>query len=361
MATPIPYTLLGATGLRVSTLCLGTMTFGQEWGWGADKPTSRAIFSRFLQAGGNFIDTANNYTGGTSEKWLGEFVAGNREQFVLGTKYSLSTNPDDPNAGGNHRKNLVQALDASLRRLGTEYIDIYWLHVWDALTPVEEVMRALDDVVRAGKVLYVGISDTPAWVVSYANAIAELRGWSAFAGVQAEYSLGRRDAERELLPMARSLAMSFLAWSPLANGLLTGKYSATPVSGVRMAPESPSRNRPTEWGLAIASAVLEASREIGCTPSQLALAWLDRKPQVIPILGCRTVDQLEDNLGCVAVEIPEELCARLDEATRIDLGFPHDFLNAGFTAKMLHGNTAVRVGGAQDPHRRPPAGSRQGR
>jgi aryl-alcohol dehydrogenase-like predicted oxidoreductase len=344
------------TGLRVSTLCLGTMTFGQEWGWGADKQTSRAIFRRFVEAGGNFIDTANNYTGGTSEKWVGEFVAGSREQFVLGTKYSLSTNPDDPNAGGNHRKNLVQALDASLRRLGTDYIDIYWLHVWDSLTPVEEVMRALDDVVRAGKVLYVGISNTPAWIISHANALADLRGWSSFAGVQAEYSLARRDAERDLLPMARALAMSFLAWSPLSNGLLTGKYNGTSASGARMATNSSSRNRPTERGLVIAKAVADAARELGCTPSQLALAWLYRKRQVIPILGCRTVDQLADNLGCVGVEIPDAVSARLEEATRIDLGFPHDFLSAGFTARMLHGNTAGL--GPQDPHRTLTARSR---
>jgi aryl-alcohol dehydrogenase-like predicted oxidoreductase len=240
VASPIPYTLLGATGLRVSTLCLGTMTFGQEWGWGADKQTSRAMFDRFVASGGNFIDTANNYTGGTSETWLGEFVARSREQFVVGTKYSLSTNP--------------------------------------SLTPVEEVMRALDDVVRAGKVLYIGISDTPAWVISYANALAELRGWSAFAGVQAEYILARRDAEHDLLPMARALVLSLLAWSPLANGLLTGKYNGTSAGPARMAPESSSRNRPTERGLAIAGAVLEAAREIGCTPSATRARLAPPKP-----------------------------------------------------------------------------------
>jgi aryl-alcohol dehydrogenase-like predicted oxidoreductase len=180
----LPYALLGSSGLRVSALCLGTMTFGEEWGWGADKATSRAIFTRFVEHGCNFIDTANNYTKGTSESWLGEFIRGNRDRFVIGTKYSLSTRADDPNAGGNHRKNLVRSLEASLRRLRTDYVDLYWLHVWDSLTPVDEVLRALDDVVRAGKVLYVGISDVPAWIVSYANGVAEFRGWSSFIGLR---------------------------------------------------------------------------------------------------------------------------------------------------------------------------------
>ncbi len=334
--------LLGSSGLRVSALCLGTMTFGQEWGWGADKAASRSIFTRFVERGGNFIDTANTYTNGTSETWLGEFIHDDRDRFVVGTKYSLSTRADDPNAGGNHRKSLVRALEGSLRRLRTDYVDVYWLHVWDSLTPVDEVLRALDDVVRAGKVLYVGISDVPAWIVSYATAVAELRGWSSFVGLQAEYSLARRDAERDLLPMADALGLTLMAWSPLANGLLTGKYNRDVAGEARMADASPSRNRPTDRGLAIASAVLALAAEIGCTPSQLALAWLRHQAgSIIPILGARRVEQLEDNLGCLSVHLADGALRRLDDVSHIELGFPHDFLRAGFTKAMLHGDTST--------------------
>jgi len=195
------YKLLGRTGLRVSELCLGTMTFGEEWGWGASREESRGIFDAFADAGGNFVDTANLYTGGTSEKFVGEFLKGRRQRFVLATKYTLNMAPDDPNGGGNHRKNLVQSLDASLKRLDTDYIDLYWVHAWDGMTPLDETMRALDDVVRAGKVLYVGISDAPAWVVSRANTLAELKDWSPFAALQIQYSLADRSPERDLLPI----------------------------------------------------------------------------------------------------------------------------------------------------------------
>ena len=202
------YKLLGKSGLRVSELCLGTMTFGQDWGSmlaGASKEESRKIFDLFVEEGGNFIDTANIYQKGTSEKYVGEFVAYKRDEFVIATKYTISTNPDDPNASGNHRKNLVQSVEASLKRLNTSYIDLLWIHVWDPLTPIEEAMRALDDLVRSGKILYVGISDAPAWVVSQANTIADLRGWSYFRGIQIMYSLIERTPERELLPMAHAL------------------------------------------------------------------------------------------------------------------------------------------------------------
>ena len=218
------YKLLGNSGLRVSELCLGTMTFGEDWGWGASKEDSRALFDAYREAGGNFIDTANFYTGGTSERFVGEFIASERDRFVVATKYTLTMRPGDPNASGNHRKNMIQSVEASLRRLGTDYIDLYWLHAWDYLTPVEEVMRGLDDLVRAGKVLYVGVSDTPAWIVSQANTLAALRGWTPFVGLQIEYSLIERTVERELLPMAEAFGLTILAWSPLGSGVLTGKY-----------------------------------------------------------------------------------------------------------------------------------------
>ncbi|MDJ0854760.1 MAG: aldo/keto reductase, partial [Desulfobacterales bacterium] len=209
------YRLLGHSGLRVSELCLGAMTFGDDRGWGASPAESRRIFDAFAEAGGNFIDTADIYTAGTSEKLVGEFVAGDRERFVLATKYSNSAPVGDPNAAGNHRKNMVQSLEASLKRMQLDYIDLYWLHAWDFMTPVEEVMRAFDDLVRAGKILYAGISDTPAWIVSRADALADFRGWSRFVAIQVEYSLVERTVERELLPMAKALDLGVTAWSPL--------------------------------------------------------------------------------------------------------------------------------------------------
>src|ERR1044071_3128776 len=218
------YRLLGNSGLRVSEAALGTMTFGEEWGWGSAKDEARKVYDAFREAGGNFIDTANLYTNGASESFLGEFMQGHRESMVLATKYSNAAPGTDPNAAGNQRKNMVQAVESSLKRLHTDYIDLYWVHIWDQLTPVEEVMRGLDDLVRAGKALYVGISDAPAWGIAQANTLAHLRGWSRFAGLQIEYSLIQRTVERELVPMAKALDLGVTAWSPLSSGILTGKY-----------------------------------------------------------------------------------------------------------------------------------------
>lgn len=341
----MPLTLFGHTGLRVSTLCLGTMTFGEARAWGADKSASRAVFERFVECGGNFIDTANNYMNGASEEFIGEFIAGQREQFVIGTKYSLTLHPDDPNGGGNHRKSLVQNLEASLRRLRTDYVDVYWLHAWDFLTPVEEIMRGLDDTVRAGKVLYLGISDTPAWIISYANAIAQERGLTPFSGVQPEYSLVQRDAERDLLPMARALDMSITPWSPLANGLLTGKYNDGATVDGRLLPGR-SRNQITDRGLAIAEVVASVAVEIGCTPAQVALRWLLQQPgSIIPIIGARHMGQLNENLGCLDIELTAEQLERLDQAGRVDLGFPHDFIASSAILDQVHGNTYRRLAG----------------
>src|SRR5438552_11415760 len=216
------YRLLGKSGLRVSEFALGSMTFGDDWGWGSAREESQKVYNAFCEAGGNFIDTANIYTNGTSESFLGEFLKGHRESVVLATKYTNAAPGTDPNAAGNHRKNMVQAVEASLKRLQTDYIDLYWVHIWDQITPVEEVMRGLDDLVRAGKVLYVGISDAPAWWVAQANTLASLRGWSPFAGLQIEYSLIERTVENELILMAKALNLSVTAWSPLSHGVLTG-------------------------------------------------------------------------------------------------------------------------------------------
>ena len=218
------YRLLGNSGLRVSEAALGTMTFGEEWGWGTAKDEARKVYDAFREAGGNFIDTANFYTNGSSESFLGEFMKDHRERVVMATKYSKAVPATDPNAAGNQRKNMVRALEASLKRLQTGYIDLYWVHIWDHMTPVEEVMRGLDDLVRQGKVLYVGISDAPPWWVAQANTLAQLRGWSPFVGLQIEYSLVERTVERELIPMAKALNLGLTAWSPLAGGILTGKY-----------------------------------------------------------------------------------------------------------------------------------------
>ncbi len=326
------YKLFGTSGLRVSELCLGAMIFGDERGFGATKAESQKIFDAFVEAGGNFIDTANTYANGMSEQLVGEFVQRERERFVIATKYTLTCRATDPNGGGNHRKNLVQSLEASLKRLKTEYIDLYWLHAWDFLTPVEEVMRALDDLVRAGKILYIGVSDTPAWIVSQANTLAALRGWTPFVGLQVEYSLVARDVERELLPMARAFGLAVTPWSPLGGGVLSGKYNANRGEEGRLA------NRADERTLSIAEGVLKVAEETGHRPAQVALAWLLSQPgTIIPIIGSRHLDQFRDNLGCLDVQLTGEQLHRLGALGQLRLGFPHDFLASDGVRKLIHG------------------------
>jgi|SRR5688500_10254420 len=334
------YRLLGGSALRVSELALGTMTFGETWGWGASKEESRRIFERFREAGGNFVDTANNYTDGTSEELVGEFVASDRERFVVATKYTLTTRPDDPNAGGNHRKNLVQSLEASLRRLGTDYVDLLWVHMWDGLTPVAEVVRALDDLVRSGKVLHVGVSDTPAWVAARAHSIAELRGWTPFSAVQLPYSLVDRGAERDLLPFARELGLAVLCWGVLEGGVLTGKYD-------HAADAAPRRySGAGEQEQALAREVVAVAEEIGCSPAQVALAWVRAQPgNLIPILGARTEAQMVDNLGSLDVALEEPQLERLAAAGAIELGFPHSFLGSDHVRSLIFGTTRDSIEG----------------
>jgi aryl-alcohol dehydrogenase-like predicted oxidoreductase len=319
------YRLFGRSGLRVSELALGTMTFGEEWGWGASAAESRLMFDAYAEAGGNFIDTANRYTEGTSEKLVGEFIRRDREHFVLATKYTLWMRRDDPNFSGNHRKNLVQSVDASLKRLGTEYIDVLWLHAWDGTTPVEEVMRSLDDMVRQGKVLYIGMSDTPAWIVSRANMLAELRGWTAFTGLQIRYNLIDRTAERDLLPMARELDLAVTPWRVLHAGVLSGKYQ----SGSGDVDGRVSKTDATvDRNLKIAGEVAAVATEIGCAPSSVAISWLrQRRGVIVPIIGARTVAQLRENFLALEVTLSDEHIARLDSVSEFDVGFPHDFLS----------------------------------
>jgi aryl-alcohol dehydrogenase-like predicted oxidoreductase len=340
------YKLLGRSGLRVSELALGTMTFGEEWGWGASKEESKKVFDAFAEAGGNFIDTANRYTEGTSERYVGDFVSADRNHFVVATKYTLFTRHGDPNASGNHRKNMVQALEASLDRLGLDYVDLYWVHAWDFTTGVDEVMRGLDDLVRGGLVLYVGISDTPAWVVSQANTLADLRGWSPFVATQIRYSLIDRTAERELLPMARHLDLGVTPWSILGAGVLSGKYT-------RGAPAETGRAKAgaatVERNLTIARLVDRVADEIGCTSSQVAIAWVRQQPGVIvPLVGARDLEQLQDNLGALDVTLDAGQLARLDEATAIEPGFPHDFVAMENIRDLIYAGTWDRI----DHHRR---------
>ena len=319
------YRLFGGTGLRVSEVFLGAMTFGEQGGVGAPLAECRRILDAYADAGGNVIDTAINYRGGASEEFLGELLAGRRDRFVLGTKYTVSRDRDDPNAAGNHRKNLRLSLETSLRRLRTDYLDIYWVHMWDRHTPVEETLAALDDQVRAGRILYAGISDAPAWLVSRANTLAQCRGLTGFAGLQVPYSLLQRDIERELLPMAEAFGLTVTAWSPLAGGILSGKYTRPggPGTGTRMDPSSlTARQRQ------VAQAVQQVADDLGATPSQVALAWTrTRSAAVHPIVGARSLDQLLDNLGFLDLVLPAEAVRRLESAAEFDAGFPTTFID----------------------------------
>ena len=343
------YKLLGKSGLRVSELCLGTMTFGEDWGWGSSQAESQKIYNAFREAGGNFIDTANIYTNGTSEQFLGEFIASERDAVVVATKYTNGLGDANPNGGGNQRKNMVQSVEASLKRLNTDYIDILWLHTWDFMTPAEEVMRAFDDLIRAGKVLYIGISDAPAWVVSQCNTLAELRGWTQFIGLQIEYSLIQRTPERELLPMAHSLDIGITAWSPLASGWLTGKYTGGKDDG-----DDKRLNNEMMEGFVdqsdrntkIAQEVDKVAAQVGKSSSQIALAWLLSKG-VIPIIGARKVSHVADNLKCVDVQLSSEQIQQLDDVSAIELGFPHDFFNADMVRNFVYNGTFNKI----DNHR----------
>jgi aryl-alcohol dehydrogenase-like predicted oxidoreductase len=322
------------------------MTFGEDWGWGSAKDEARKVYDAFRDAGGNFIDTANFYTNGTSESFLGEFMEGHRQSVVLATKYTMSVPGTDPNAAGNQRKNMMQAVEASLKRLRTDYIDLYWVHMWDQMTPVEEVMRGLDDLVRAGKVLYTGISDAPAWWIAQANTLAHLRGWSAFAGLQIEYSLIERTVERELIPMAKALNIGVTAWSPLARGVLTGKYHGHGSSEqARLNSDMAKDFMPEQQRMdRIVPAVKNVSDETGRSMAQVALAWLRyRSVPVIPIIGARRLSQLQDNLASFDVTLSADQLKTLDEASRIELGFPYDIYAKAMPRAVCYGGLRDQI------------------
>jgi len=338
------YRLLGRSGLKVSPLVLGAMTFGEVWG--ADEDTSRRIFDHYVAQGGNFIDTAGYYAHGRSEELTGQFAAQKRDQLVLSTKYSLAVEPGDPNAAGNSRKTMVRSVEDSLKRLRTDYIDLLFLHVWDGRVPADEILRAFDDLIRQGKVLYIGISDTPAWQVSRMQVMAELRGWTQFAAMQAEYNLIERTSERDMLPCAREMGIGVMPWSPLANGILSGKYASNaakadePDGGRREVMEKSGRVNPRS--IAIADAVAAVAARLGVTSAQVALAWtMQHEAVVAPLIGARTLAQLEDNLGSLDVKLDAEALTALEQASAIELGFPHAFLGYEFVQAGLSAGTVV--------------------
>lgn len=345
------YRLLGRSGLRVSPLALGTATFGTEWGWGAERDEARKLFDLYVERGGNFIDTAVTYTNGSSERLLGEFARDNRESLVLATKYTTLRRPGDPNSGGPHRKSLFASVEASLRQLNTDYIDLLYLHVWDSTTPVEEILRGMDDLVRQGKVLYVAISNGPAWQVARMQATADLRGWSPLVALQIEYNLIERTGERELIPMAREMGLGVVPWSPLAGGALTGKYSRDDLTapdgafgdGTRRSLNL-AQGALTERNFAIVDVVREVAAELGRTPAQVGLAWTLQNPGVTaPVIGARTPAQLEDNLGALEVDFTASQLARLDGASAVELGFPQDLLTRETTRQPTRGDLRIEA------------------
>jgi len=338
------YKLLGPSGLRVSEICLGTMSFGDAWGFGADEKESHRILASYAEAGGNFIDTANKYHEGQSEEIIGSFLGSERDAFVVASKYTLAMRSGDPNAAGNSRKNMRQSVEASLKRLQTDYLDLLLVHAWDYVTPVEEVMRGLDDLVSAGKVNYVGLSDAPAWIAAQANTLAALHGWSPFIALQVEYSLIERTAERELLPMANAFGLAFTAWAPLGGGVLTGKYTR----GSSEAPEDSKRaadnaGRLDERNIQIAREVDGVADELGKTSAQVATAWVrQRSGRIIPIVGIRKLDQLQDVLGSIDLELSPEHIARLNKVSEIEFGFPYDLLS-GPRGQMVYGDLEPKI------------------
>lgn len=334
------YRLLGRSGLKVSEICLGTMGFGTEGGWGADIATSFKIMESFADAGGNFFDTANIYKSGTSEKIIGEFLTHHdRNYFVLATKYTLMDNKTNPNASGNNRKNMMRSVEESLKRLQTDFLDILYLHIWDDLTPIDEVLQGMNDLIRQGKIIYAAISDTPAWIVSKGNTMAELMGWNQFVALQVEYSLLQRTPERDLIPMAKHYNMTVTPWAPLAGGALTGKYLRGDKGRLK-----DGSVRLNENSNRITKEVVAVAEKIGADPSHVALKWTMQQPlSVIPIVGATTEMQMQQNLKTIDVTIPEEDMQRLNEVSAIDLGFPGKFFLEDAVQMNTYGGFYDRV------------------
>jgi len=342
------YVTLGRSGLRVSPLCLGTMTFGTEWGWGADETVCAAMFDAYVAAGGNFIDTADGYTNGKSEEICGRLIRdrGLRDRIVLATKFTFNAQTGNPNAGGNGRKNAFRALEGSLRRLQTDYIDLYWMHAWDQTTPVEEVMATFDMMVRSGKVRYVGFSDVPAWYAARAATIAQFAHSEPAIALQLEYSLVERTIEREHVPLASEMGMGICPWSPLASGFLSGKYKRGESGGGRLdtmnASGNPGFEKLTERNFQILDVLADVAAQLGRAPAEVALSWIAHQPAVSSvIIGATKMAQLESSLNSIDFVIPQPLGARLDAAGRPAPGHPYMFFDEPFTG-MINGNVPVR-------------------
>jgi aryl-alcohol dehydrogenase-like predicted oxidoreductase len=337
------YVTLGRSGLRVSPFCLGAMTFGEDWGWGSSVAESAAIIARFRERGGNFIDTANVYTKGHSEKIIGDVIGrdhAQRDRVVIATKFFGNLYPGDPNGGGAGRKTIVASCEQSLRRLQTDYIDLYWMHCWDRFTPIEETMRALDDLVAAGKVRYIGLSDTPAWKVAQAQTIAGFRGWAPLVALQIEYSLLERTVEGELIPMALEMGLGVTPWSPLKSGVLSGKYTRENAATVKADRGERVTQNLGEKVYAIIDELAGIAQEISATPASVALAWVQRRPGVAStIIGARRLDQLEQNLAALDISLSADQVARLDKLSKPTLSFPMQFLNVAST--FSQGGTTV--------------------
>jgi aryl-alcohol dehydrogenase-like predicted oxidoreductase len=337
------YVTLGRSGLRVSPFCLGAMTFGEDWGWGSSVAESEAIMARFFEQGGNFLDTANVYTRGHSEKIIGDFIGHDRrrrERIVIATKFYGNLFLGDPNGGGASRKAIVASCEQSLRRLRTDYIDLYWMHAWDRFTPIDETMRALDDLVRAGKVRYVGFSDTPAWKVTQAQMLAQFHGWSPLIALQIEYSLLERTVEGDLMPMAIEMGLGVTPWSPLRGGALSGKY--TRANAASAAPDRGDRVKSflNERGLTVIDELIRIGQELGTTPAAVALAWVQGRPGVVStIIGTRRLEQLDQNLAALDLKLTHEQVAALDSVSQPTLNFPANFIR--FATMFMHAGATV--------------------
>jgi aryl-alcohol dehydrogenase-like predicted oxidoreductase len=356
MKQPIYYTL-GRTGLRVSRLSLGAMTFGTEWGWGSDKAAAEKVFGLYRDHGGNFIDTADVYTNGTSETWLGEFIkrSGTRDQLVLASKYSFNLAAANPNGGGNGRKNLLRAVEGSLKRLQTDYLDVYYVHAWDQLTPAEEVMRTLDDLVRAGKIRHIGFSDVPAWYAARAQTLAEWRGYEPVSALQLQYSLVERNIEHEHQRLATELGMGITVWSPLASGLLAGRYRRDALADGRLAAMqgngNPAFQHLTERNFRIVDELEKVAEAIDRPMAQVALNWVANRPGVASVIvGASKAEQLQVNLGALDFDLPAELASRLDEVSKPVAPFPYYFFTNAMQGMMYGG---ARVGDKPPSYRAP--------
>ncbi len=338
------YKLFGNSGLRVSELCLGSMAFGESTVWGCDKKEAEKIVEAYTSKGGNFIDTSNIYGLGNSEKIIGELVKPNRDDFVLATKYSFIDTKSGINYAGNHRKNLMRSVEGSLKRLATNYIDLLWVHCPDGVTPIAEIMRGLDDLVRMGKVHYIGISNAPAWQVAQANTMAELKGWICFTGIQPEYNLLQRTPERELFPMAKALDMAITPWSPMGGGVLTGKYLKN--EGKRVPKDS---YKFSDKNIEITKTLVAIAKKLGYEPGQVALRWAMQKSQVvIPIVGARKLSHIQSSLKCVDFVLPDSVIKQLDDVSAIEMGYPHDFLQMDMVRKHSFAGTLDQI----DNHRK---------